>query len=209
MRWIKYFLTIWFSVIIGNAYCQKIDPLLFIYSQISKYSDSERLIYTDRITNQAYRNAKNSINQQFYDGNNSNKKIAFRFTKKERQYILQQLKHCTNPYWSDSLFSNSKMIKLDSFHQHFRTKNNARRKIIPLLETPGYSREFRSAMIKELGRRDWVFIFSKPIYLRNNSLVVLYLEPRCGWDCGYDELAVYRINKGLWEKWISIFQGAY
>jgi hypothetical protein len=180
-----------------------------IYPQIAQYRAGEALVYTDRIPDDAFRHIKENLNKRMYYDVATKKKVAFRFTRSEKQYIQQQLTLCRKPYWPDSLFDDSKMIPLDSFYQHYRTKQNAKRRIFRLIDTPGYSREFRSAILKELRHRSWVVMFSRPIYLRNKTLAVLFLEPRCGTDCGYNELAVYQKNNGNWEKWIIIFNGNY
>ncbi|MBA3827642.1 MAG: hypothetical protein H0X33_01780 [Taibaiella sp.] len=192
-----------FLILTSKTYCQETNPFEFIQPEILKYVGSEKIVYTDRIT-EVYLVVKETYNEKLYQRTGSNKKIAFQFTKSEKHYILQQLKLCTKPIWSDALFNDSKMISADSVIQYYKIKQKLNIKLYRLIDTPEYSREFRLASIKEISRKNWIFMFSNPIYIRNNSLAVIFIKRLCGLDCGNGELAVYRKTNGKWEKWIYI-----
>jgi hypothetical protein len=208
MCYLKVILFIFFVALATQTFCQDADMKNFILPQISKHVDSEKLVYTERISEWAYQLSKENMNKTLFVGDATATK-ELRFSKKEKEFILSQIKLCTRPYWPDSFFNYSKRIKLDSVSQYFKTKLDAKRRIFPLIDSPGYSRAFWLALIRELNRRDWVFSFSKPIYLRNNTLALLYLQAVCGFGCGYEELVLYRKSGGEWKKWTYVFQGAY
>ena len=79
--------------------------------------------------------------------------------------------------WKDSLFKNSNRIKEDSASSHFRKNNNL------------------------------VYIFSKPLYIRDNSIALTSFVVMCGNNCGQNEVAFYKKEKGKWIKWVVISQG--
>lgn len=101
------------------------------------------------------------------------------------------------------------MIRFDSIAQYLNTIRSAKTKIYSLINTPGFSHEFNLAIIKELNRLSWYYAFSKPIYLRANTLAVLYLESLCGRDCGNEELIIYRKVNGSWKSWMYVPMGDF
>lgn len=48
------------------------------------------------------------------------------------------------------------------------------------------------------------YSFSKPIFLRDNSICIFYIGYSCGEFCHEADLSVYKTENGKWKKWIVL-----
>lgn len=48
------------------------------------------------------------------------------------------------------------------------------------------------------------YSFTSPIFLRDGSIAIFFVQFNCGILCSQGELAVYRKKSGSWEKWIVV-----
>ena len=122
---------------------------------------------------------------------------------KEMRLIKSGINKLYSFRWNDSLFLNSKRIPGGSMWAHISKRN----------------KEF-SAMARTLPKDQLhitndrvtyanVFTFSYPIWLRNGSMFILFFYRMCGPECGVNELAVYRLENGVYKKWILIYGGVF
>lgn len=58
-------------------------------------------------------------------------------------------------------------------------------------------------------KREYFYIFTKPIFLRDNQICFVSIAAVCGRACGYSESAFYKKRNSKWERWIIISSGVY
>jgi hypothetical protein len=54
-----------------------------------------------------------------------------------------------------------------------------------------------------------VFQFSKPIFLKNRSIVIFYFLRVCSANCGVEDFSVYRWQNGEYRHWLTIAGGTF
>jgi hypothetical protein len=113
-------------------------------------------------------------------------------TRQERKYIQKQLNASLNSSWPHQLFPNSKVVSADSIDNYIRKVN----RIVVDSTTVRIARIF------------WSFHFSKPIYLRNKSLLIFYLK-RFAVGSGEEDVDVYRREGNSWKRWMLIDGAAF
>ena len=134
--------------------------------------------------------AKN-IPQSMFDFKPSPKKKTIYITKtgkekitlsnKEYQFVKAQYKQVREFIWPDKLFQNSLRITSDSLAE-FLYKDRSRT----------------------------VYLISKPIFLRNNTIALAhYTRLCCGGIYGDDHLLYFKKESGKWLKWIFISEGYF
>ncbi|HUS02880.1 MAG TPA: hypothetical protein VMY77_14180 [Chitinophagaceae bacterium] len=102
-------------------------------------------------------------------------------SKSEKKYIITQLRIIKDHVWKDSLFNFSHRIPEDSTASYLKA-NKARE----------------------------LYQFSKPIFIRNNSICLIYMMRLCcGGIYGPTHLGFYKIQNGFWKNWITVFSGAF
>ena len=90
-------------------------------------------------------------------------------------------------------YLNAQLELTDHFHWEQRLFKNA--KIIP----------FDTLRHQRLYGQYW--FFSKPIFIRDNSICLFYYIFYCGNTCGHSQLAFYRWRNNKWTKWIHVIGG--
>jgi len=149
----------------------------------------ELFIYTDKLWPSRYDELLHSINADTLRGNlfiKKNNPDYIVLSKEEKAYILKCLQEQRADTWPNHLLPNSRLVLYDTIASIFKDR-----------------------------KREWTYFyshygakfhsFSKPIFLRNNSLCFFYSDYSCGGLCGFGNFAIYRINNGKWEEIISLF----
>jgi hypothetical protein len=126
-------------------------------------------------------------------------------TRQEKKYISQQLDKFCKSYWKENLFPGSRLISEENLWPYFK---NVYQEYSENLSNPNNSAIDKSNLLKNY-QQPGVFEFSAPIFLRNNSLCLIYLRSLCGNPCGYGELSIYRLENGNWNKWIVVSADNY
>lgn len=114
------------------------------------------------------------------------------FTKKEKKYIIKQLKIQTRKreIWPDNLFQDSKGFYTDTLSYNFRY-NGHNHELFYRKDTLGLN--YKSILYYE---------FCDPIFLRNNTICLFYFI-----YFGYSttgDFSIYKLTNGKWSKWYSI-----
>ncbi|HIA11202.1 MAG TPA: hypothetical protein EYN69_03905 [Flavobacteriales bacterium] len=120
-------------------------------------------------------------------------------TDQEYEYLLDQIELNKDFVWKDSLLANSQYIPKDSIWTYL---HNERRKWYEI-----YKQNPATENLKR--ERPWVFQFSRPIYLRDNQLCLLYYVALCGKVSGHYQIAFYKKEEDAWIEWIVIGGGDY
>lgn len=156
--------------------------LKFLSQLVSRKHDTSSIYYTDKIDSGMYDHIikKTLGRRKIRDigGLNRDKLVL---TKKEVDYLKQQLTSAKEKIWRDSLFINSKRISADSMAS-FLVQN----------------------------RDSDLYQFSQPAFIRNNTIALFYvLHLCCGGIYGPVGLSFYRKNGTKWEMLLRIEAGAF
>jgi len=116
----------------------------------------------------------------------NDKTLKIALTNEERRFIIDALDSIGNYSWPDNLFNNSKRI------------NNK-----DVFATAAWVDDGRNK------QRRFVYVFSKPIYIRNNSVALISYARICGGECGSTETAFYKRVDGIWVVDIIISGGDF
>jgi hypothetical protein len=119
---------------------------------------------------------------------------------KEKKCLVSTINKLKSYYWKDSLFVNSKRIPADRMWAHIKNQNQKVFRSKSKDTTEAGNIEF----INELVDSASTFQFSPLIYFRNKSIFIVYILRLCGGECGDDELAIYRLENGIYKKWFIL-----
>jgi hypothetical protein len=101
-------------------------------------------------------------------------------TRPERKFIVQKSLSKEKAVWRDSLFNQAR--KTSENYSIYESRRNYKIKY---------------------------FAFSKPIFIRNNSICLFQLIYMFSAEGGYKQLYFYKKENDIWEKWIMIPLGAW
>lgn len=107
-------------------------------------------------------------------------------TKSEKLYISEQLDKMKGHVWTNDLFKNSKMLNSGSLHRLIGKQG--------LGWHDKYYKRYKTGF----------YSFSKPIFIRNNTICIFSYSYNCGILCAYGETAIYIKDNGAWSKWLVI-----
>lgn len=169
-----------------------------------KKTKNDRLTYIDESV--GWTRIRELLRKNIFKGNTKlTEHNLIRLSKKERKYLFQQIEAYKDFKWNENLFPNSIKIKKDSMWSYISWETNILRekqKNAILSKDTIALKEIK----KELPR---VYGFSKPIFIRNNSICLLYHFSMCGNPCGHYEINFYKKENGKWIKWIEMARGEY
>lgn len=100
----------------------------------------------------------------------------------ERLLIQRKLKEMEEFFWKPRLFEKSALLSANQFIQ----SNSIERNKIEYRYKKMYS-------------------FSKPIFLRHNTICIFYNSYFCGMECGEGNFFVYLKENGKWKRWIFLY----
>jgi len=112
------------------------------------------------------------------------------FTETDRKSIAASLEKPPIQQWSESYFSQVKLVHQDTIDAIFQDRDRS-----------------WSYFHQYIGKN--FYRFSAPIFLRNYTYCLFYMGNQCGPLCGQGQLALYRKSQGTWVivktfcRWIS------
>lgn len=150
------------------------------------YQDKEPIVYVNALSNGIISKIKEDLLKDTIRSFSTNFVDALIISRQERSEIDSQLNELEDKGWINNVLNNSKMIDRDIV-------NN-------ILKDRAYG--WDNFNIKYgLGFHS----FSKPIFIRNNTICFFYNDFSCPNTCGSGELAVYKIENGNWKKWLILY----
>jgi hypothetical protein len=196
--------TIAIAFIMASFYCfgqMEQESINFLETLIRTSQAEGQIIYTDKINSVEIYKVKLKLDKNTVTGTtNDTRQNSIILTRKERIYLQDQLEALANPYWNENLFPNSKLIKEEDLLSYFKGAYQA---YSENLSNPNNSESDKSNLIKNY-QQPSVFEFSNPIYLRDNSICLVYMMYLCGNPCGTKELCFYKKENNKWGKWIVV-----
>jgi hypothetical protein len=164
-------------------------------------------VYTSQIDAYIWNSMSLEMQKQSFTGKSKRfGKRSITLTKEEQTFILTEIKEDKDYTWCDTLFPGLKAIDLDSLLPYLKAKKEMRR-----MNTDNAFSSRDTSLARKLNEtHDWVFTFSKPIYLRNGTLCLLHIKNRCNLSGGDQDLSFYRKDKnGTWVWWLYVSAGAW
>jgi hypothetical protein len=119
--------------------------------------------------------------------NSESKKLpdSISLTSQELKYVIEQFEQNNGKKLSPSLIPNSKHILRKKVDKIFSERDK------------GWT-----YFHKNIGKK--IYSFSKPVYLRNNSICFFYFSSGCGSLCGGGGFSVYIKVDGIWYSYRSL-----
>jgi hypothetical protein len=159
---------------------------------IIKTQDTTKILYVDSIiyfrSVDALKDLLKKRNFSWkYDHINNRQLII---TKSELSFIIDNLNALKIEEWNDNIFENSMRIPADSLMHAAISIND--------YKTPASIRKYK-----------YVWHFSKPILIRNNTIAFVQYAYICGPECGNEEIAFYKKMGDRWTKWVLIGGGEF
>ncbi|HTE01988.1 MAG TPA: hypothetical protein VK668_22020 [Mucilaginibacter sp.] len=115
---------------------------------------------------------------------------TFVITKKERAHINKELNTMRSFAWKAGLLDSSILISEDTLKKVFSKKNGS-----PSANWKYFHTHYG----------DGYYYFSKPIFLRNNTICIFRFGYWCDWTlCGHGHLAIYEKKGGKWVAWYPL-----
>ena len=171
------------------------NPTAIIETIIRAKQDTAHILYYDSVAT-SYRVddiktnlAKRTIKSLWKDSTANN---SITLTKAEQKYIFNQLDSLRNLVWTTNLFTNSTRVSHDS---------------LGTIVFKEIEKANRLGWKAKSGKQIWEF--TNPIFLRQNSICLLFTLYICGGLCGRDELCFYENINGNWKKWITVSSGVF
>jgi len=134
---------------------------------------------------------------------NSNNNDYLVLTPAEKVFIKSEVLKNNNYCWDDGVFENSLIIHKDSMWNYLKIQNT----LIYDSLLVAYENADSTSIKKYRFKYAWVFLFSKPIFLRNESVCLLSFAAFVSPNGGHAEMGFYRKNNGKWEGWIGLSSG--
>lgn len=174
---------------------QYTPPIIYIKA-IQQVSDSRsKQLYIKKIGNGVFYKYSPIDNNSAFDPETGEaigyaKKLdSICLTKEERKILISAFgASCT---WDTDLFPNS--ISVENEDEGFN--------IISMLKSGNNQKPDTGHF--------YVFLFSKPIYIRNNSVCLIAMSAICGGTCGITDISFYKKVNEKWEKWINVGGGVF
>ena len=171
------------------------NPTAIIESIIRAKQDTANIFYYDSVAT-SYRvddiktNLAKKTFKCLWKDSTANNSISL--TKAEQKYIFNQLDSLHNLVWTANLFTNSTRVSHDS---------------LGTIVFNEIEKANRLVWTAKSGKQIWEF--TNPIFLRQNSICLLFTLYICGGECGRDELCFYKNINGNWKKWITVSSGVF
>ena len=174
--------------------------LLRAFRQVTS---QKQIVYVDTVGPNSYLQEKLQEALKKYSITDKKRGHSIALTEREINYLLLQLGQET--IWYDNLFFNSKRIDSDSLLSVEKKMYTER---IEFLNQAILQKD--TVKIKDLKQNiSYVFEFTKPIYIRDNTICLISFYAICGLDCGQSEASFYKKEKGEWTKWVLVASGDF
>lgn len=134
--------------------------------------------------------------------NNSNFIIL---SEQEKELLRVESQKNNQSCWDPNLFTNSILVKKDSMWSFLEAK---RIQLIGL-QKQNYANQDTALKNLAFDRSQWLFAFSKPIFLRDDTICLVNFIALIGKIDGDQQLAFYRKENGQWKCWIIINSGSW
>lgn len=192
---------------IFSAFCQtNIEDTIVLRKVFNEVSSQRQIAYVDSVNMNGYVPdvLMEAIQKgKITDTRKTRKPNSLTLTKAEQNYLLEQITQQT--VWSDNLLADSRLIESDSMWVYLRQENTKR---IAAMNKAAMEND-TLALKKARLNYSYVFTFTKPVYIRDNTICLISFAAVCGTECGRNEISFYKKENNEWGKWIVISAGDF
>jgi len=175
----------------------------FLINKIRGLQPTGTIYYADVPYPKTFKHRVQHIKPGIYPGfKNGTVSESLKLTAKESRYIQDEHKKNLHKPFPDSLFENSCRIRSDSIIPFVDKLNLQIMDSVIKLSNPS------GTNVWQLGLMRWSFLFSRPIYLRNKTILVHYFM-NYTLSSGENSFRFYKWNNNNWERWGVISGGAW
>jgi hypothetical protein len=182
----------------GQTNQQDTTILMKAFREITR---QEQIVYVDTVDMKGYvpDDLKRAIKKgKITDERKTKPPNSLKLTKTEQNYLLERLGQQT--VWADNLFTDGRCLNSDSMWIYLREENTKKiaaiNKAVMVKDT--------LALKKAQSKYSYVFTFTKPVYIRDNTVCLISFAALCGQDCGQSEISFYKKINDEWVKWILV-----
>ncbi|GAB3281375.1 hypothetical protein GCM10027347_56990 [Larkinella harenae] len=186
----KSLFSFWVIVLAGaNGYGQDQSSIAFLHDF---FGQSAQITYLDKfweseLTNLQKALARDTL-QDAFKTKRQEPADYLKLTRQERSHIQRELRLLPQFSWTSQLFKSGKLLNMAALERTIR----------------GYSRDDKE-LKKQYGSR--YYSFSKPIFIRNHSVCIFYVEYSCfSMKCGEGKLMVFKQTKTGWVPWMELYK---
>jgi len=170
-------------IISHKTYSQKNETSNIIENAVKSLNEAGTIIYVDSSSN------FNSTSYTFLSGRKihgfiDSQKITLKLGNNETLFLKREFKKDSTFKWNPNLFKSSIRTSLDSMEITLD--------------------KFR---LNEKNKR--CFLFSRPIFFRNNTLMIFRLSEFFTKRGGNDYMFIFKKIKGYWYQYMKIYSGSW
>ncbi|RYE32416.1 MAG: hypothetical protein EOP42_09455 [Sphingobacteriaceae bacterium] len=176
----KYLVMFYCLFFVTSSYSQSIKNSITVLQEF--FADKLPITYSDTVHQYDLKYLKSALikdtlNSNFFFGKKDNSKQLI-LTKDEKKYLLGKIDEQQGFIWPHSLFKGDQKSLVEQKNSTSKFKNF-----------------FQS-----------IYSFSKPIFIRNDTICIFYYGYYCGGECGKGSIEIYHKINEKWTTWISIIQ---
>jgi hypothetical protein len=175
-------------LLVFNSFAQYDSATFIIENAIHTRKNIDKIIYLDSSVGY-FQSLGHFVRKGKLAGYNDTVKTTLSLSKREIKYIDSEFNTIKPVAWNQNMFENSVMITKDSLEIFYDG-----------LKGPKY---FQNHFAKKY------FLFSKPVFIRNNSVAIFRLYEMYGPSSGYDLLYIYQRAADKWQQLMLIYMGAW
>jgi len=186
MNYLLSFLLI--CLLIPNARGQDQASITFLRDFLGR---SSKIVYMNKVEESEIRHMQEAVTPDTLRdvwgvyGFNPNDRLVL--TQQERSYIQNEIKLQSDVTWTSQLFENGKVLTQATLDSLYRGS----------ADSWTYFKEHYGSSL---------YRFSKPIFIRKNSLCLFYYSYICGNRCGAGKLRIFRKAGATWVPWLVAYQ---
>jgi hypothetical protein len=210
MRFIQVILAL--QLVTSSLEGQDVDSISLgiLEDAVNQYSKGDTIFYADGITNNVFKMFKDSLTHSYLRGvdflSSKREIVKIQLSKEDQGKLRSGISKMTKFVWPDQLFKNSIRIPKDSIFAFNRKRwKLAYNKFYDTSNGLNNRGNFSVLAMKMAT----VYQFMPPVFLRQGTIAVFYYLRFCSGVCGNDELAVYKLEKGKYKRWLLIYGGAF
>lgn len=150
--------------------------------------EKKKVMYRDHVSDYALADLTKAVSQ--LDKPSTFDKKRMTLTEAEYGYLKAELAKMKTYKWADDVFEKNNLLSMDTIETIFNTRGKG---------WPYFNNKFG----------DEFYSFTKPIFLRNNTICIVYTSRSCGELCGHGGAYIYIKINGRWGlestllSWIS------
>ncbi len=167
----------------------------------SELNYQHSIAYTDRIENWIINFIKNELDNYIANGTKEyHYGPLLKMDDSEKDSLYSQIEELRYFVWRDSLINNSRVIVIDSSRAFFRNYYDS---------LPKNEKYNPNKIVIHCYKDTSLFSFSKPIYIRNQTICLIYFRKLNQIYKGNEELNFYKKERNIWYKWITLHSGTF